>query len=679
MKGRFLPPLAFVAGSAALYVSHGLVEDMKAVLRPFQQPLQVCPNTPTSRSCWGQYSTDTNYYTTYPETGDTVEIWLSAEESTCNPDGYERSCMTFNGTMPGPPIVANWGDELVIHVTNNMRSNGTTVHWHGVRQLDSVQYDGVPGVTQCPIRPGQTLTYRYKATQYGTSWYHSHISLQYSEGLFGPLIFKGPATADYDEDLGALFLQDWSHVPTFSAWSNKEQYGITQSLSNLLINGTNTFDCSADSHKGCVGGGKKFQTVFQRGKKYLIRLINVATDSQFQFSIDGHKLKVIANDFVPIKPYDTDSVVINAAQRYDVIVEANAPPGDYWLRAFWVNACAGVANDHPEDSTGIVRYIATSTSDPTSVSAVKAPTTCLDEPLESLVPHMKFDVTNIAGTTVEDLSVRFTHEALLTWTINSSSLVLDWSNPTLKRVFDSASIFPTEYNVVSVDVGSQICSHIIQLALRPLTQTTETDPFRRRVGRLGNPEQNHGSPRRVSLSSPTLPVLSPRYRLTAPLFPQHRASHPPTRPRLLGPGAGERSLGRTDRRLQHGQPAPARHRRPARPRPPRDRAPPGQPRHLAPALPHRLARQPGPLVGVRRESGRHSGSRGGEGDISGDVCEVGGVGWECDGAASWFRHLRDWLMCVQGFQASLMVWRGVHALKEPCVDARLGMILENVF
>ena len=457
MKGRFLLQLVLVVGSSGLYVPQGIIENIKALLwpeQPLQQLPQLCQNTPTSRNCWGQYDIDTNYYTTFPDTGNTVEVWLSAEESICNQDGYERSCMTFNGTMPGPPIIANWGDNLIIHVTNNLPSDGTTVHWHGVRQLDSVQYDGVPGVTQCPIPPGETLTYRYKVTQYGSSWYHSHISLQYSEGLFGPLIFNGPATADYDEDLGALFLQDWSHIPTISAWTNKEKYGITHSLNNLLINGTNTFDCSTISDKNCIGGGgKKSEIIFQPGKKYLIRLINVATDSQFQFSIDNHTLKVIANDFVPIKPYSTSSIVINAAQRYDIIIEANAPPGNYWLRATWVHACAGVANDHPENSTGIIRYDAASTSDPTSVSAIKAPTTCSDEPLESLVPHLKYDVMNIAGTTLEELSVRFTHEALFQWTSNSSSLVLEWGEPTLKKVVDHESVFPTELNIVAIDVS----------------------------------------------------------------------------------------------------------------------------------------------------------------------------------------------------------------------------------
>lgn len=56
--------------------------------------------------------------------------------------------MTVNGTYPGPTIIADWGDHLIIHVSNDLEFNGTTLHWHGLRQLNSVQMDGVPGVTQ---------------------------------------------------------------------------------------------------------------------------------------------------------------------------------------------------------------------------------------------------------------------------------------------------------------------------------------------------------------------------------------------------------------------------------------------------------------------------------------------------------------------------------------------------
>jgi len=92
-----------------------------------------------------------------------------------SPDGFSRFALTFNGTVPGPPIIADWGDNLVIHVTNNLEFNGTSIHWHGIRQLGSTEYDGVPGVTQCPIAPGDTLTYKFQATQYGCKHFSEHF------------------------------------------------------------------------------------------------------------------------------------------------------------------------------------------------------------------------------------------------------------------------------------------------------------------------------------------------------------------------------------------------------------------------------------------------------------------------------------------------------------------------
>jgi FtsP/CotA-like multicopper oxidase with cupredoxin domain len=54
------------------------------------------------------------------------------------------------------------------------------------------------------------MTYTWRATQYGTTWYHSHFSLQAWEGVLGGIIINGPATSNYDEDKGVLFLNDWS-------------------------------------------------------------------------------------------------------------------------------------------------------------------------------------------------------------------------------------------------------------------------------------------------------------------------------------------------------------------------------------------------------------------------------------------------------------------------------------
>ena len=101
------------------------------------------------------------------------------------PDGHLKTHgQYFNGTYPGPLIEACWGDEIIVHVTNNghfgeraprgmtwerppqsnldlsRTGNGTTIHWHGLFQRNTNQMDGVNGVTQCPIAPGGSLLTR---------------------------------------------------------------------------------------------------------------------------------------------------------------------------------------------------------------------------------------------------------------------------------------------------------------------------------------------------------------------------------------------------------------------------------------------------------------------------------------------------------------------------------------
>jgi hypothetical protein len=159
----------------------------------------------------------------------------------------------------------------------------------------------------------------------------------------------------------------------------------------------------------------------------------------------------IANDLVPIVPYETDSVLVSIGQRYDVIVEAGADVDDYWLRAGWVSACA--ANDNPDDMTGIVRYDSTSTADPTT-TGVTVGTYCGDEPNASLVPFLPISVGDFSDSDITEEALSFIAQNTFTWTINSSSLYLDWANPTTLRIFNDEAIFPTDYNVVALDVIS---------------------------------------------------------------------------------------------------------------------------------------------------------------------------------------------------------------------------------
>jgi len=149
----------------------------------------TCTNGPNSRNCWsGGYDIDTDFDTAWPTTGRTVSYSWTITNITMAPDGYSRHVLAVNGQYPGPVLEANWGDQISVTVTNNMPNNGTTIHWHGIRQHNNNGQDGVPGVTECPLAPGQTKTYTFQATQYGSSWYHSHFSSQYGDGILGPIV-----------------------------------------------------------------------------------------------------------------------------------------------------------------------------------------------------------------------------------------------------------------------------------------------------------------------------------------------------------------------------------------------------------------------------------------------------------------------------------------------------------
>jgi hypothetical protein len=151
-------------------------------------------STPEDRTCWlknpdmGQFDIYTDYEALRPH-GIVRNYTLNVADGWLNTDGQNfNNAKLLNGSYPGPWIQACWGDVLNITVVNNLKYNGTAIHWHGLRQFLTMHMDGVPGVTQCPIAPGDSFSYVINTTQYGSSWYHSHYSLQYADGLAGPIV-----------------------------------------------------------------------------------------------------------------------------------------------------------------------------------------------------------------------------------------------------------------------------------------------------------------------------------------------------------------------------------------------------------------------------------------------------------------------------------------------------------
>jgi FtsP/CotA-like multicopper oxidase with cupredoxin domain len=361
------------------------------------------------------------------------------------PDGVEKEMYVYNGQFPGPLIEANWGDTLVIHVQNNLQTNGTSIHWHGFLQHMNVANDGVPGVTQCPIPPGASFTYTFRATSYGTTWYHSHFSLQYTNGLTGPIIIHGPSSANWDIDTGVLPIMDWYHEPAFEAYYTEIVAPLA--ADNALFNGLNTFNDSDTIV------GQKFEMNFTPGKKHRIRLVNMSTDSHFKFSIDEHVLTVQAADFVAITPYQTTVLNIFIGQRYDLVVEANQAVGNYWMRLVATAGCSNVVN---KDLTAIIRYNgADSSADPTSTAYVPPNEICEDE--TELVPVVVRNAGPFSYGNSMDISIDqadLTNFGFFRFDINGSSFRIDWSDPTLLLVDNHDPSYPTDYNVLELN-GTQ--------------------------------------------------------------------------------------------------------------------------------------------------------------------------------------------------------------------------------
>ncbi|KAF7190110.1 Laccase-1 [Pseudocercospora fuligena] len=276
-------------------------------------------------------------------------------------------------------------------------------------------------------------------TIYG-SWYHSHYSLQAWEGVFGGILINGPATANYDEDLGVLFLNDWDHQTVDELYSYAETQG-PPTLDTGLINGTNTWEDDS---------GSRWETNFVSGTSYLLRLVNGAVDTHFDFMIDNHTLQVIAADFVPIIPYTTDTLSIGMGQRYDIIVTANMSDvaSDFWLRAIPDTFCS--SNSYPDDIKGIIHYDG-STSTPSTSAYDYTEADCFGEAASDLVPYLSMDASTDASVD-EDLAVTvgFNSAKLFKWYIGGTTMQVEWDDPSALQVINNSSDWSSSSGVIEI-------------------------------------------------------------------------------------------------------------------------------------------------------------------------------------------------------------------------------------
>jgi FtsP/CotA-like multicopper oxidase with cupredoxin domain len=418
---------------------------------------------------WGPRTCEnTDPYKDPPHTGMTRSYDFTVSKKIISPDGVNKSAIVINDAFPGPTIEANWGDWISVTVHNSM-NEGTALHWHGLLQKETQWMDGVPSVMQCPIAPGSSFTYRFRADLYGSSWYHSHYSAQAAGGLFGAMVIHGPHdNAEYDEDLGPVLLSDWYHPDYYDIIQDvmaPESAGLPPPMSNNnLINGKMNYPCQSNDTTCTPNAGvSKFK--FESGKTYRIRLINSGAEGMQKFSIDNHTMTVIANDFVPVVPYQVEVVTLGIGQRSDIIVKATGKPTDaVWMRSTlgksaFVGGCNLLDGISPEAVAAIYYQNANTTAVPTTVSAVSesAINNCANDPLTAAVPYYRITPDPNPSVT-KQLDMTFqsngTHKL---WFMNNSTFRANYNDPILLEAnlgnFDS---FKPEYNVINFYDNSSI-------------------------------------------------------------------------------------------------------------------------------------------------------------------------------------------------------------------------------
>ncbi|CAH1400318.1 unnamed protein product [Nezara viridula] len=267
-------------------------------------------------------------------------------------NGYPRAIISINRQMPGPQIEICQNDTLVVDVVNIMHESTTTIHWHGLRQMDGNQYyDGVPYITQCPIPPGNKFRYIFKVTECGTFWYHSHTGMQRLDGLLGALIVRcifEPLKYLYDFDNISILIIDWTLHPARTLVSGFTIHKQNLSPETILINGRAPHYNESSQKYLPV-------TVFnvQHGKRYRIRIIGTCSYTcAYAIQIESHPVTIITLDGGhKIKPIGCDTVIVNAAERFDVILHANQSSDRVYLVLV-----EGVGNCKNVKSYAVLRY-----------------------------------------------------------------------------------------------------------------------------------------------------------------------------------------------------------------------------------------------------------------------------------------------------------------------------------
>jgi CopA family copper-resistance protein len=283
-----------------------------------------------------------------------VRYDLYVRDTIVNYSGKEKRAIAVNGQIPMPTLTFTEGDIAEIYVHNELKEE-TSLHWHGLFLPN--KEDGVPNLTQMPIKPGTTHKYTFPIIQNGTHWYHSHSGLQEQIGMYGMFIMsKKQNDKTFRKGIDDLptvpiILSEWTDLKPENVhrmlhngtdWFAIKK-GTTQSYTEAIKQGhfktkvanewkrMNAMDVSDVYYEKFLINGKNESQLsqFKGGDKVRLRIANGGASSYFWLTYAGGKITVVASDGNDVEPVEVDRLLIAVSETYDIIVTIPADNTSY--------------------------------------------------------------------------------------------------------------------------------------------------------------------------------------------------------------------------------------------------------------------------------------------------------------------------------------------------------------
>lgn len=234
--------------------------------------------------------------------------------------GQTVKMLAYNGSIPGPLIQVPQGGEITVNFTNNTDID-TTIHSHGVRVNNA--FDGVPDMTQDPVKPGKKFTYTLTFPDAGVYWYHPHIREDYAQelGLYGNFLvtptessYWNPVNRELPLFIDDILLDVGGGIPQFSR--AVATHALMGRFGNTML----------------VNGETDFTQEIESGEVVRFYLTNAANTRIFNLSIPGVKMKRVGADNGKYeKESEIDSIRIAPSER-EIVEAFFETPGTYTLQ-----------------------------------------------------------------------------------------------------------------------------------------------------------------------------------------------------------------------------------------------------------------------------------------------------------------------------------------------------------